>query len=244
MDNQKRIAWLQQIQHNIDTHGHHITSVQGGNVPRFTYTIGLTPTLGAELILAGGYDFILSEVPEIINTLAQRITLPLAEQGSISLGDALGGFSFRPVHESWATQMLLGVYDVYQIDHVTAFQVVPDDAHFTLDIPDLSQPWDKTANPLWRCLDDAEEPHWPKNLLGITHLDVLRGHKVTYATRWENDEWELFTVAPNEVVKSDIRLVSLALLIALDPSLEEVVSLAESEALWRDLEELVWYAWE
>ena len=50
---EKRLSALNDIRENIAKHGFHTYVVTGGGYPHFGYTIGLTESLGAELILAG-----------------------------------------------------------------------------------------------------------------------------------------------------------------------------------------------
>ncbi len=58
----KRKAALEKIQQNISLHGHHIYVVGAGPDPRFAYTIGLSRSLGFELILAGAIFYMLDGV--------------------------------------------------------------------------------------------------------------------------------------------------------------------------------------
>ena len=60
----------ERIRRNIATHGHHTYLVSGAPTPRWAYTIGLSPRVGFELILAGASTFSKNEVLEIIGDLA------------------------------------------------------------------------------------------------------------------------------------------------------------------------------
>jgi hypothetical protein len=52
MTNHKKISMLKLIRANIAKYGHHITLVAGGEIPRFTYTVGISQIISAELIFA------------------------------------------------------------------------------------------------------------------------------------------------------------------------------------------------
>ena len=78
---------------------------------------------------------------------------------------------------------------------------------------------------------------------GRTNLDALRGERITEASRWEDDQWELFAGAGPDVPQSEIRVIPLATLIAMDPSLDAVTSLKVGESLWRNTSEVRWHHW-
>ena len=68
-----RLAALQEIRRNIDDHGLHIYGVTGGPYPHYVYTIGLSDSLGGELVMAGAYFYELDEVPKIIKKIAAQL---------------------------------------------------------------------------------------------------------------------------------------------------------------------------
>jgi len=53
---------IDRIRENIARSGQHIYVVLGGETPRFAYTIGVSESVGVELILAGAIFYIKNEV--------------------------------------------------------------------------------------------------------------------------------------------------------------------------------------
>jgi len=60
-DAQRKQA-LDDIRENIVRSGYHVYLVFGGTTPRFAYTIGVSETLGFELVLAGAVFYMRDEV--------------------------------------------------------------------------------------------------------------------------------------------------------------------------------------
>jgi hypothetical protein len=59
-ENQQKLA-LDRIRDNIARSGQHIYVVSGEEIPRFAYTIGITESVGVELILAGAVIYMYDE---------------------------------------------------------------------------------------------------------------------------------------------------------------------------------------
>jgi hypothetical protein len=214
----RRAEWLEQIRGNIARFGHHVTLVQGGLVPRFAYTIGLSEREGGqELVLAGANALSAEEVTAALNAAAA--------------GQA-DGFELRPVHPSWSERLLLGVHDLYSGREVAAQQMVPPAELVTVDVPDLSQPYGH--DPVWRWVEEPWPFAVPKDAVAVTNLDALRGRPVTEAARWEEDQWELFHGSGPDTPPDDIRVVPLATLLGGDATLEAVVGLDVGTALRRE----------
>src|SRR5215472_14435353 len=127
---------IDRIRENIARRGQHVYIVSGGPTPRFAYTIGVSESIGAELILAGAIFYMKDEVVKIINTIVAQ--LKHDREGAKFKVDELGLFTLRKVHSSWATEFMLGAFDYYQKRDIPALQIVPDEAHWTVDIPDMS----------------------------------------------------------------------------------------------------------
>jgi hypothetical protein len=241
---EKRRSMLETIRANIAKYGHHITLVSGSEVPRFAYTIGISRIIGAELVFAGGTFYSAEEVQRIINEIAKNLVATSTPDHLIVVVDALGSFSLRQADMSWSSALMLGAFDFYQSRDIPGFQIVPDNAHWTLDIPDLTRPWNAQSEPVWRWLHEPWENSVSPQSVATTNLDALRGERITEASRWEDDQWELFAGAGPDVPQSDIRVVPLGTLIAIDPSLAPVTSLKVGESLWRDTSEVMWRHWE
>lgn len=232
------------IRLNIATSGHHIYMVAGGASPRFAYTIGISEATGYELIFAGGSYFHADDVTHIIN----KIAVCLKQEDDCKMMkieiDDLGTFSLENVDPSWAKIIILGALDFYNIKELPALQIIPDKDHWTVDIPNMIQPWNVKSEPLWQWLDDGWVFPIPVNSTAITNLDALRGALVTEAVRWEKGQWELFAGSGLYVADEDIREVSLGTLLGADSSLCPVVNLGVGEGLWRDPDKREWHPWE
>lgn len=230
MDRARAIA---EIAANIAKFGCHVYSVHGSASPRYAYTIGLTEVLGPELCLAGALFYSRSEAHEILERI--RSQLRDAEVNDVPFQlSSLGAFTLRPMHRSWVETLLLGAVDYYRSRHVTAYQVVPDTEHWTLDVPDLSIPYGRTTHPAWRWHHDE----WPyaaaKQSVAITNLTALRGSPISEAARWELDEWEMFAGPGADVAREDVRVVPLGVMLGLDDSLDAVARLDVGKALHRN----------
>jgi hypothetical protein len=139
---------------------------------------------------------------------------------------------------------MLGAFDYYQKRNIPALQVVPDKAHWTIDVPDMSAPWNTTKEPVWRWLHEPWTYPVPEDATAATNLSALRGDGVTEAARWEEDEWEICAGAAPDVPEDEMRVVPLGNLVAADPSLAPVVDLPIGEALRRDPDpDSEWHPW-
>jgi hypothetical protein len=238
---QKRQA-LDDIRENIARSGHHIYVVSGGSTPRFAYTIGISESIGVELILAGAIFYMFDEVGTVINDIAGQLRAQPDRRVFEVIG--LGSFNLRKVHSSWATEFMLGAFDYYQKRDIAALQIVPDKAHWTTDIPDISVPWSANTEPVWQWLREPWTYPVPEGSTAATNLAALRGERITEATRWEEDEWEIFAGAGPDVTKDEMRVVPLGTLLGADESLVPVVLLAQGDGLWRDpAPESEWHPW-
>jgi hypothetical protein len=233
---------LDRIRENIARSGQHVYVVSGGDTPRFAYTIGVSESIGVELILAGAIFYMKDEVVNIINDIAAQ--LKAQRDREIFEVAGMGSFTLRKVYSSWATEFMLGAFDYYQKRDIPALQIVPDKAHWTIDVPDMSAPWGATKEPVWQWLHEPWTYPVPKDATAATNLAALRGDRITEVTRWEEDEWEMFAGAGPDVPKDEMRVVSLGTLIAADKSLVPVMNLAIEEGLWRDPDpDSEWHPW-
>lgn len=240
--NPSRTRSLQQIQRNIDAFGYHVYAVSGGAVPRFIYTIGLSPTLGAELIFAGGALYFLDEIRAIIEHLRGHLLDPGRNIATDAVG-LLGTFFLREVHRSWADALLLGAIDFYSGETVTALQCVPDEAHMTIDVPDLSTERCGHSQPVWRWLTDAWPYSCAQSASATTNIAALRGAPITEVARWEENYWEMFAGNGQEVTEDEARIVPVATLLAADPTLARALELEIGDGLWRHTEAGEWTPW-
>src|SRR5437879_840265 len=98
VDEAKRKLALEQIRENIARTGRHIYVVAGGAAtPRYAYTIGVSESIGAELILAGASFYMNDDVAPILNDIAAQLKskteweamkFEVAEHGSFTLRKA------------------------------------------------------------------------------------------------------------------------------------------------------------
>ncbi|MCK4743626.1 MAG: DUF4262 domain-containing protein [Sulfuriflexus sp.] len=233
----------EEIRSNIANTGHHIYLIMGGSTPRFAYTIGVSKVVGFELILAGAAFYSDDDVSNIINAITVKIRSTNNWPDLKIEVESLGSFSLRKVDPSWGRKLMLGVLDFYNVSEMPALQIIPDQTHWTIDIPDLTQPWSVVAEPVWRWLDEEWEYEIPEQSTVVTNLDALRGGVVTEAMRWEEEQWELFSGAGPDVLNEEIREVPFGTLLGADPSLDFVVNLDVGKGLWRDIDELKWHPW-
>lgn len=243
----KRTQALKTIERNIEKHGFHIYIVEQHSTPRFAYTIGLSKMLGAELLLAGAIAFDGQQVLAILHAMRDELkrghSQPSRSLDQLSVRlTGLGTFSLRPVHASWSEALLRGAADYYQ-STVSAYQIVPDDTHWTNDIPDASTPWSAADAPVWRWLHEAWPYDFPENATATTNLAALRGARITEVARWERDEWEMFAGPGPDVTEEDMRVVPVTSLVAIDPSLDRALKLEVGKALWRDEASGDWNIW-
>ncbi len=234
---------LESIRANIAKYGHHIYLVSGGPSPRYAYTIGLSPTIGAELTLAGAAVYSADDVKRIINDMAAKLKTKAGSAQSSFEVKSLGSFTLRKADPSWASTLMLGALDFYGKKEIEALQIVPDQEHWSIDIANMVRPWSPTTDPVWQWLHAPWRYPVSPQSVAVTNLGALRGERITEAARWEPSEWELFAGAGPDVPREEVRMVPLGTLLAVDESLDAVTSLDVGHALWRDATELEWHPW-
>lgn len=239
-EDQRRRA-LDELRENISRSGQHIYYVFGETSPRFAYTIGVSESVGVELILAGAVFYKRDDVAKIISDTAAH--LRVSHDRELVEIAGRGSFTLRTVDSSWARELMLGVFDYNQKKDIPAFQIAPDQNHWTIDVPNMSVPWSATREPVWRWLREPWTYPIRHDSTAITDLAALRGDRITEACRWEEDEWELFAGAGPDIPKDEMRMVALGTLLAADPSLEPVVGLTIGTGLWRRDAASEWHPW-
>jgi hypothetical protein len=239
----QRSDLLARISLNIAQTGYHVTLVTGGALPRFAYTVGCTATLGAEFIFAGGEFYTKDQVSEIIAATRSLATKQSDWAKLITRLNSLGSFSLIKADTSWADLLVLGAFDYYDRTDLDVWQIVPDQAHRTLDVPAMDQAFEAAAQPIWQWLTRKWEYPIPSTSMAITNLQVLAGAKATEVMRWEEAEWEIFAGAGPDIPKTEMRIVPLGMLLGIDASLDVAVHLAIGQGLWRDAVTLDWNTW-
>ena len=156
---------------------------------------------------------------------------------------SLGHFSLVKVHPSWAQLLLLGAFAYYKQPTLCVWQIVPDAAHHTAEVPAMAQAFDAVAQPVWQWLTQPWEYPIPIESMAVTNLRVLAGAKATEVMRWEVEEWEIFAGAGPDIPKAEMRIVSLGTLLGIDASLQVVLDLEVGKGVWRDSLTLDWQPW-
>jgi hypothetical protein len=233
----------ERIAHNIKAHGFHLYLVEGELTPRFIYTIGLSEKTGFELTIAGGIGFTDGDAVKIIDKAAKAAlkgTLELAEE--LNLADS-GSCSFRLIDRSWITELLLGIPDYYGGSLPSCYQLAPLREHATIDVPEMSRPFSPALEPVWQWLKLPWLFSIPRKSTAITDLRALLGEPVTEATRWEENEWELFAGPGDQQKEVNIRRVPISTLLGFDATLEVVANLNVGEGVWRKSIDDQWHEW-
>lgn len=239
----QRSDLIARIRSNIDQFGYHVTVVTGGALPRFAYTIGCTTTLGTEFLFAGGEFYSQNQVGEIIAATVAVASTEANWPISAIETDSLGCFSLVKVHPSWAKLLTLGAFAYYDQPLLPVWQIVPDAAHHTGEVPMMIEAFDETTQPVWQWLTRPWEYPIPADSMVITDLRVLGGAKATEVMRWEADNWEIFAGAAPDIPKAEMRIVPLGTLLGMDASLEVVIDLEVGKGVWRDSLVLDWQPW-
>lgn len=232
---------LELIRRNVRRYGYHVYVISGSRVPRFVYSIGLTDSLGTELLLAGGMFYSAAQARELVAAGQQHLQNNPAASALRVPG--LGDFQLVDVHRSWVSALLLGATDYYSSQDIAALQILPSGPALTLDTPDMRTPLNVEQHPVWRGLLEPPEPGLTDAAVAVTTLDVLRGAPVTEACRWEEDQWELFSGPAAEVAEEDARVLPLYCMLGMDERLRAVLHLAVGAGLWRRDREDEWHEW-
>jgi hypothetical protein len=227
-----RDSALARIRANIAGDGLHVYTIFGGPSPRFSYSIGVSETFGHELIFAGGTFYLFSDAGKIVDQISAALKMH-PEQRSFELA-GIGSFTLRKSHTSWSNELMLGVSDYYRTLNVPALQIVPGRERWTIDVPDMSNEWSPSTEPVWRWMKEPWTFSVPGDSTVATHLAVLRGERVTEVARLEESRWGMSAGSINDVPDDDLREVPLGTLIAVDESLIPTLNLAVEQDLVRD----------
>lgn len=242
--NSKREAALNEIRQNISARGFHTYFVTGNGYPHYAYTIGLSEQMGSELILAGCYYYEFDDIPRVLRNVVADSGETHFEAGHSTRTQTFGSFTLRTVHDSWSKRLLLGAFDYYNVEKVSALQIVPDGSHWTIDIPNLSETLNFQSAPAWRWLEEEWSFPIPKRSVAITNLAALHGEPITEVVRWEEDEWEMFSGSGPETTEDERRVVPIGVLLSADSALLSAIDLQVGDGIWRDFDSSEWHVWE
>lgn len=235
--------FLDLIKLNIEKYGYHVTTVNSMIEPRYAYTIGLSKLFNFELIFAGGIYYLKQDLLLIFDALFKELKRGKNLTNQRIAVDALGYFSLANVNSSWSNLMMLGVFDYYKTSHVKALQILPDEKHHTLDIPNMQKEFIASSEPIWQWLTRDWEYSVPNDSTVVTNINSLLGETITEVMRWENNEWEMFAGAGPDVQKKDIRVVSIGTILGIDKTLLPALDLKIGKGLWRDSVKSSWNSW-
>ena len=195
-----------------------------------------------ELILAGASFYVIDDVVDVINQFATDLRTQNAMALVQEQVTSFGRFSLREIDSSWSRMLMLGAIDFYGTNDIRALQLVPDQTHWTIDVPKLNEAWDPLKEPIWQWLQEPWRYAVSPQATGVTNLAALRGERITEVMRWEEDQWELFAGAGPDVPWEELRVVQVGTLLASDRSLEKILGLPVGGGCWRD-HTLVWHPW-
>jgi hypothetical protein len=237
-----RDKYIELIESNIKACGYHVYIVKSdGSLPRFGYTIGLSKTIGYELILAGALLYSDEEVKIVLD----EIHTILKDNSSLDKVDTLlGQFMIKSVDESWIKELMLGALDYYDVETIPTLQLVPMGEYKTIDIPDLSKQFNVVEEPIWKYLVEEWSYPVPVSSICVTDLDTLRGKPLIQAIRWEEDYWEAFSELSSEKTEENTRFVPLNIVMGSYESHNILLELSMNEGAIRNDTIEEWEIWE
>jgi hypothetical protein len=227
-----RDAALKLIRFNIKRYGYHVYSIGGGASPNYYYTIGLSPLLGAELIIAGASYYSPNQQLDVLRELSRLAERLDATGTRRMLSTTWGDFDVAAAHPSWSAQLALGVFDYYSRD-VEVWAVSPTGEARTIDVADMTVPWQADTQPVWRWIGEK----WPYDVsedsVAVTNLAAMRGAAITDGLRRSSINWELFVDSDPDKPQDGVLVVPLGTLLGFDPTLAAFTHLAVGEGLTR-----------
>jgi hypothetical protein len=239
-----REKYLSQMAKNIEEYGFHLTCMNSATVPKYAYTVGLTPKLGIELVFAGGAYYLLSDLHDIFRVVAKG--LPSMPGNLLNYKpeiENLGSFSLSPVHGSWSAKMALGVFDFFKNAQAAIYQIKPDTDHHTLEIPDMSLEKSDAREPVWEWLDREWDLAVPEGSSVVTDIWALQGDKVIEVLRTEESQWEMFSLPGPDVPKEAVRVMALATMLGIDTTLHPIINLETGKGCFRSDATEGWQPW-
>jgi len=237
-----RDKYIELIESNIKAYGHHVYIIKSdGSLPRFGYTIGLSKTIGYELVLAGALLYSDEEVKIVLD----EIHTILKDNSSFDKVDtSLGQFMLKNVDESWIKELMLGALDYYDLETIPTLQIIPTGEYKTIDIPDLSKQFNVSEEPIWKYLVEEWIYPVPVSSICVTDLDTLRGKPLIEAVRWEEDYWEAFSELFSKKTEENTRFVPLNVVIGSYESHKILLELSINEGATINDKTKEWEIWE
>lgn len=238
----RKQEFINLIGDHIKNYGYHLTIVAGNSpLPRYSYSIGLLEKFGFELAFVGGVLYKADEIKEITDKIIDQIKID-QRLINFNLGE-LGNFKLQRIDKSWSTIMFDGIYDFYKNSDIKVYQIMPDEKHKTLEVPDMSLKFDAKNQPIWQWLTEKWTYPISQDSIVFTDIDALFGKKILEIMRWEEMEWEMFTSDGTEIPIDRKRAVSFGTILGIDNTLIPAMNLNLEKGLLRDEEELEWNDW-
>jgi hypothetical protein len=233
-----RQKMLESIRSNIERSGHHIYAIQGGESPRYLYTIGLKEVIGGEIVLAGAAHMSVADAGNLMDTIAKSLRAG-AKPDDIGIEKGrFGTFRLFEADHSWSELMLFGVYDYYDCVTTRAWQVRPTNpVDVSIDIPNMQEPFDPGKHRVWKWLDGSWPYRVPSSTPVVTNWDAMHGFAISELMRWEEDHWEMYSGDGSQVSEGEALVVPMATLLAFDPTLEPALSIPVETGLYREYDE-------
>ncbi|MBB3696464.1 DUF4262 domain-containing protein [Flammeovirga yaeyamensis] len=239
-----RSEFLNLITNNIKKYGLHLTSVIESTEPAYIYSIGLNEKFGFEIIFAGGAYFDKEQKSQIINEIVKALDKDLTNMNSVINTHNFGKFKLREAKFSWSKELTLGVFDYYNSNDIKVYQLIPEEKHFTIDIPDMSKERGDNIQLAWQWLTEEWNLPIPKDSKVTTNLEVLKGDPVTEIMKWEENYWEMFSIAADDIKDENIRIVPIGVILGNDVTIENAFALSEKSGIWRDSIHSNWNIWD
>ena len=231
---------------NVEQQGWHYHRVLAGPDPSYSYSIGFEKSFGSpEVVMAGTIYFFPDSLRKAFRELADRLRSGLTIDAGVSLVlEPLGEVTFGDVHPSWSERLLLGDLDFYAGLNFRALQLLQAPDRRAIDTPDMSKPFDPSAELPWRWLVE-EWPHQiPESTRVFTDLDALRGQVVTMishdAPEPESTDWQALSLstAPSDEVA---RIAPFGTLLAVDPTIGQVLDMPANHWATREDRDDPWF---
>lgn len=230
---------LRRISENIREHGYHVYLISAGATPRYVYTIGLNEKIGFDLIFAGGLNFSASSVKEVVERAFRILERASGVPKTLEI-PGYGCFDLARASDAWVQAIALGALDFYGSEKVEMVQLIPPRAKLTIDVPRMDSPVAPQSQRGWRWL---AEP-WPYSLSidssVAIDLEALFGRDIVYVSRWPDDEWEMFAGDPESVSEQCMRVVNFSFVLAIDPTIEAILCMEDSQVAVRTNSESKW----
>jgi hypothetical protein len=194
-------------------------------------------------VFSGGYYYLKDDLFTIFNKFVESFSSNRKiKEVNMSIKH-LGEFSLREIGSTWSHLMLLGVFDYYKTNEVKAFQIIPSLESYTIDIPDMREASNPESDPIWKWLKKEWDYPVPITSDAVTDIDALFGKPILEITRWEENEWEMFSTNVPDVDKEKCRVVPIGVLLGHDISLEIAFNLKVEKGAYRSNKTEIWQNW-